>query len=82
KFGRIICSGLELTGSCPRFYDESTIPMPSELSKDLFKILPFFTFMIKNVSDINIIKLSDETAIHNEIIPYITASELEDEIYD
>lgn len=81
KYGRIICSGLDLTGSCPRFYDESTSPMPSELSKDLFKILPFFTFMRKNVSDLNIFNLSDDTVIHYDIIPYITASELEDEIY-
>ncbi|EBR6076804.1 3-deoxy-D-manno-oct-2-ulosonate III transferase WaaZ, partial [Salmonella enterica] len=79
KYGRIICSGLDLTGSCPRFYDESTSPMPSELSKDLFKILPFFTFMRKNVSDLNIFNLSDDTAIHYDIIPYITASELEGE---
>lgn len=44
KYSRIICSGLDLTGSCPRFYDESFSPIPSELSKDLFKILPFFPF--------------------------------------
>ncbi|EHG2953225.1 3-deoxy-D-manno-oct-2-ulosonate III transferase WaaZ [Salmonella enterica subsp. diarizonae serovar 53:r:z35] len=81
KYGRIICSGLDLTGSCPRFYDEASSPMPSELSKDLFKILPFFTFMRKNVSDLNIFNLSDDTAIHYDIIPYIKASELEDEIY-
>ncbi|EAS7588077.1 3-deoxy-D-manno-oct-2-ulosonate III transferase WaaZ, partial [Salmonella enterica] len=42
---------------------------------------PFFTFMRKNVSDLNIFNLSDDTAIHYDIIPYITASELEDEIY-
>ncbi|EAR4340467.1 3-deoxy-D-manno-oct-2-ulosonate III transferase WaaZ, partial [Salmonella enterica] len=81
KYSRIICSGLDLTGSCPRFYDESSSPMPSELSKDLFKILPFFTFMRKNVSDLNIFNLSDDTAIHYDIIPYINASQLEDEIY-
>ncbi|EBB2471840.1 3-deoxy-D-manno-oct-2-ulosonate III transferase WaaZ [Salmonella enterica] len=81
KYSRIICSGLDLTGSCPRFYGESSSPMPSELSKDLFKILPFFTFMRKNVSDLNIFNLSDDTAIHYDIIPYINASQLEDEIY-
>ncbi|WP_079949848.1 lipopolysaccharide biosynthesis protein, partial [Salmonella enterica] len=33
------------------------------------------------LSDLNIFNLSDDTAIHYDIIPYITASELEDEIY-
>lgn len=61
KYARIICSGLDLTGNCSRFYDENNNPMPSELSKDLFKILPFFRFMRDNVEDINIYNLSDDT---------------------
>ena len=28
KYARIICSGLDLTGSCSRFYDENKIPCP------------------------------------------------------
>ncbi|EDN2302144.1 lipopolysaccharide biosynthesis protein [Salmonella enterica subsp. diarizonae serovar 65:(k):z] len=40
-----------------------------------------FYFYEKNVSDLNIFNLSDDTAIHYDIIPYIKASELEDEIY-
>lgn len=46
-------------------------PMPSELSKDLFKILPFFRFMRDNVEDINIYNLSDDTAISYDVIPFI-----------
>lgn len=44
---------------------------PSELSKDLFKILPFFRFMRDNVEDINIYNLSDDTAISYDVIPFI-----------
>jgi KDO transferase III len=83
KYKRIICSGLDLTGNCQRFYDESNNPMPSELSRDLFKILPFFQFMRDRVKDINIYNLSDDTAIHYSIIPFIEPSELDNEIvYD
>ncbi|HAG9528073.1 TPA: 3-deoxy-D-manno-oct-2-ulosonate III transferase WaaZ [Escherichia coli] len=71
KYARIICSGLDLTGNCSRFYDENNNPMPSELSKDLFKILPFFRFMRDNVEDINIYNLSDDTAISYDVIPFI-----------
>ncbi len=71
KYARIICSGLDLTGNCSRFYDENNNPMPSELSKDLFKILPFFRFMRDNVEDINIYNLSDDTAIFYDVIPFI-----------
>lgn len=83
KYKRIICSGLDLTGSCARFYDESDNPMPSELSRDLFKILPFFRFMRKMVGDINIYNLSDDTAIQYDVIPFMESSDLEDGlIYD
>ncbi|ELW2103051.1 3-deoxy-D-manno-oct-2-ulosonate III transferase WaaZ, partial [Escherichia coli] len=58
KYARIICSGLDLTGSCSRFYDEDKNPMPSELTRDLFKFLPFFRFMRENIEDINIYNLS------------------------
>ncbi|NUU67649.1 3-deoxy-D-manno-oct-2-ulosonate III transferase WaaZ [Enterobacteriaceae bacterium BIT-l23] len=76
KYQRIICSGLDLTGDCRRFYDESNNPMPSELSKDLFKILPFFRFMRENVKDIAIFNLSDDTAIDYKIIPYMSSEVL------
>ncbi|EHB7666223.1 3-deoxy-D-manno-oct-2-ulosonate III transferase WaaZ [Escherichia coli] len=77
KYARIICSGLDLTGSCSRFYSEDKNPMPSELSRDLVKILPFFCFMRENVKDINIYNLSDDTAIQYDIIPFMKTSEIE-----
>lgn len=70
-FCKDISFGLDLTGNCSRFYDENNNPMPSELSKDLFKILPFFRFMRDNVEDINIYNLSDDTAISYDVIPFI-----------
>ncbi|HBB9877947.1 TPA: 3-deoxy-D-manno-oct-2-ulosonate III transferase WaaZ, partial [Escherichia coli] len=79
KYARIICSGLDLTGSCTRFYDESNNPMPSELSRDLFKILPFFRFMRDNVEDINIYNLSDDTAISYDVIPFIKPLDISSE---
>lgn len=78
KYARIICSGLDLTGSCSRFYDENKNPMPSELSRDFYKILPFFRFMRDNVKDINIYNLSDDTAIQYDIIPFMKISEIEE----
>lgn len=75
-YDNTICSGLDITGSCARFYDESRNPMPSELSKDLVKILPFFQFMCENVDDFNIYNLSDDTAISYDIIPYIKAADV------
>ena len=45
--------------------------MPSELSRDLGKIIPFFIFMKDNVKDINIYNLSNNTAIDYKIIPYL-----------
>ena len=52
--------------------------MPSELTRDLFKILPFFRFMRENIEDINIYILSDDTAIQYDIIPYMKISEIEE----
>lgn len=75
-YDNTICSGLDITGSCARFYDESNNPMPSELSKDLVKILPFFKYMRENIEDFNIYNLSDDTAISYDIIPFIRASEV------
>ncbi|MDT7093507.1 3-deoxy-D-manno-oct-2-ulosonate III transferase WaaZ [Citrobacter amalonaticus] len=75
-YDNTICSGLDITGSCARFYDESRNPMPSELSKDLIKILPFFQFMCESVDDFNIYNLSDDTAISYDIIPYIKAADV------
>lgn len=75
-YDNTICSGLDITGSCARFYDESNNPMPSELSKDLVKILPFFQFMRDNVNDFNIYNLSDDTAVSYDIIPYIRATDV------
>ncbi len=77
-YSRIVCSGLDLTGTCQRFYDESNNPMPSELSKDLHKILPFFKFMSRNVPDMRIYNLSDDTAIGYDIIPFIDVAVLAD----
>ena len=81
QYSAIICSGLDLTNTCRRFYDESNNPMPSELSKDLPKILPFFIFMRANIPDINIFNLSDDTAISYDIIPFIQPDELENNHY-
>lgn len=78
QYNRIICSGLDLTGTCQRFYDESNNPMPSELSKDLHKILPFFKFMSEKVPDMHIYNLSDDTAISYDIIPFLEMSDLDD----
>jgi len=75
-YDNVICSGLDITGSCARFYDENNNPMPSELSRDLIKIVPFLRFMRDNVRDLNIYNLSDDTAISYDIIPYITAREV------
>lgn len=72
------CSCHDLTGSCSRFYDEDKNPMPSELTRDLFKILPFFRFMRENIEDINIYNLSDDTAIQYDIMPYMKISEIEE----
>ncbi|CBG90891.1 3-deoxy-D-manno-oct-2-ulosonate III transferase WaaZ [Citrobacter rodentium] len=80
KYKRIICSGLDLTGSCSRFYDEANNPMPSELSRDLLKILPFFRYMKEHVKDINIYNLSDDTAVQYDIIPFIDPSEIEEPV--
>lgn len=77
QYTSIICSGLDLTNTCTRFYDESHNPMPSELSNDLPKIIPFFRFMRKMVKDLNIYNLSDDTAISYDIIPFIKADELD-----
>lgn len=74
RYTKIICSGLDLVDSCSRFYDKNGEPsMPSELSRDLGKILPFFQFMRDNVTDINIYNLSNNTAIDYNVIPYIEA---------
>ena len=81
QYSAIICSGLDLTNTCRRFYDESNNPMPSELSKDLPKILPFFIFMRASIPDINIFNLSDDTAISYDIIPFIQPDELEKNHY-
>lgn len=76
KYQRIVCSGLDLTGGCARFYHEGSDPLPSELSRDLQKILPFFRFMRENVSDINIYNLSDDTAVSYDIIPFISLADV------
>ena len=77
KYNKIICSGLDLVGDCPRFYDENNNPMPSELSGDLLKILPFFEFMQERVSNIHIYNLSDNTAINYNIVPFISLNEID-----
>ncbi|WLI78140.1 3-deoxy-D-manno-oct-2-ulosonate III transferase WaaZ [Kosakonia sp. H02] len=77
QYTAIVCSGLDLTNTCRRFYDEITNPMPSELSNDLHKIVPFFKFMRDKVTDINIYNLSDDTAISRDIIPFIKSDEMD-----
>ena len=77
QYAAIVCSGLDLTNTCRRFYDESANPMPSELSNDLPKIVPFFRYMRENVTDINIYNLSDDSAISHDIIPFIDADEVD-----
>lgn len=77
QYSLIVCSGLDLTNTCRRFYDESASPMPSELSNDLHKIIPFFKYMREKVSDINIYNLSDDTAISYDIIPFIKPDEID-----
>ncbi|MNC18207.1 lipopolysaccharide core biosynthesis protein [compost metagenome] len=76
SYSNIICSGLDITGSCARFYSENNNPMPSELSKDLIKIVPFLQFMRDRVEDLNIYNLSDDTAIDYNIIPYISSKDI------
>lgn len=75
-YERIIFSGLDMTGSCSRFYDEGDKPLPSELNRDLPKILPFFSYMKQQVPDIKIFNLSDNTAISYDIIPHISRDDL------
>lgn len=76
RYTKIICSGLDLVDSCSRFYDKNgESSMPSELSRDLGKILPFFQFMKSNVKDIEIYNLSNNTAIDYKIIPYLNMKE-------
>ncbi|MDU3155635.1 3-deoxy-D-manno-oct-2-ulosonate III transferase WaaZ [Hafnia alvei] len=76
RYTKIICSGLDLVDACSRFYDKNgESSMPSELSRDLGKILPFFQFMKSNVKDIEIYNLSNNTAIDYKIIPYLNMKE-------
>ncbi|XTZ38271.1 3-deoxy-D-manno-oct-2-ulosonate III transferase WaaZ [Salmonella enterica] len=77
RYATIVCSGLDLTGNCQRFYTENSTPLPSELSKDLPKIIPFFRFMRESVPEMNIYNLSDDTAISYNFIPFIKAENFE-----
>ncbi|VCZ25484.1 hypothetical protein BANRA_03330 [Escherichia coli] len=47
KYARIICSGLDLTGSCSRFYDEDKNPMSSELTRIYSKFYHFSVLCVK-----------------------------------
>ncbi len=75
--------GLDLTGSCPRFYDETVSPMPSEsLVKTCLKILPFFTFYEKkNVSDLNIFNYQMILQFITILFHILQPRNLEGEIY-
>lgn len=75
-YQKIVHSGLDLVDTCGRFYDEKHNQQPSELSRDLGKILPFYQFMRENVADINVYNLSDTTAISYDVIPFITPQEV------
>lgn len=76
-YATIVCSGLDLTGTCQRFYTENSTPLPSELSKDLPKIIPFFRFMRESVPEINIYNLSDDTAVSYNFIPFVKISTIQ-----
>lgn len=76
KYKKTVFSGLDLTGSCSRFYDEKKNPQASELSKDLNKILPFFGFFRESVPGYPVFNLSDDTAVDYEIIPFIRAEDV------
>lgn len=76
NYANVICSGLDITGSCARFYNENNNPMPSELSRDLVKIIPFLRFMRDQVDDLNVFNMSDDTAIDYSIIPFISAQDI------
>nr|WP_318383576.1 3-deoxy-D-manno-oct-2-ulosonate III transferase WaaZ [uncultured Enterobacter sp.] len=71
-YEKIVYSGLDLTGSCSRFYDENNNPMPSELSNDLTKILPFYAFTRKILPDIPVYNLSDDSAVDRRYVPFIS----------
>ena len=75
-YKKIVHSGLDLVDTCTRFYDEEHNPQPSELSRDLGKILPFYAFMREKVPDINVYNLSDNTAVSYDLVPFITPDEV------
>lgn len=71
QYSKIICAGLDLTSGGQRFYDgNSTSVMPSELSRDVQKIINVLAFMRDNI-DPPVYTLSTDTAIPYDIIPLI-----------
>lgn len=75
-YKKIVHSGLDLVDTCARFYDEKHNQQPSELSRDLGKILPFYAFMRDKVPNINVYNLSETTAVSYDVIPFIAPHEV------
>ncbi|HCW0178587.1 MULTISPECIES: 3-deoxy-D-manno-oct-2-ulosonate III transferase WaaZ [Citrobacter] len=73
KFERIIFSGLDLNGSCKRFYNEINT-QPTTLPADFEFILKSFSFVSSNY-DGKIFNLSSQTAIPYDVIPFISTEE-------
>lgn len=75
-YEKIICAGLDLSGTFKRFYDKSaSATLVTELQQDLDKILPLFTFMRKQINP-PVYTLSLETSVPYEDIPLIDTEQL------
>lgn len=74
KFERIIFSGLDLKGSCKRFYNEVNT-QPTTLPADLSFILRSFSYVSSHY-DGKIYNLSPQTAIPYDVIPFIKTEEV------
>lgn len=74
KFERIIFSGLDLNGSCERFYNEVNT-QPTTLPSDFSFILNSFSFVHDNYHG-EIFNLSPNTKIPYEVIPFISIEEI------
>ncbi|WP_312239736.1 3-deoxy-D-manno-oct-2-ulosonate III transferase WaaZ [Pantoea sp.] len=76
SYEKIICAGLDLSGSFTRFYDQSSAStLVTELQQDLDKILPLFTFMRKYINP-PVYTLSLETSVPYDDIPLIELKQL------
>lgn len=76
RYEKIICAGLDLSGSFKRFYDKSaSSKLVTELQQDLDKILPLFTFMRERINP-PLFTLSLETSVPYKDIPLIDLQQL------